>query len=758
MYESFQIRVEGLVQGVGFSPFVYKLAQAHRLSGSVCNDENGVLIRASGEKDAVFGFYRELISNPPPLSRIRHHEIFPFNASKEEGFHILPSNTSLQLNLQLTPDFGICDDCKGEMGDEGNRRYGYAFTTCVNCGPRWSVTRTFPFERAHTSISDFSMCDACRKEYSDPSDRRFHSQTNSCSTCGMQLELVDDRGVRENLSDKNLFMRVAELLDEGKIIAIKNTGGYLLCCDASQSKVIQRLRKNKNRPGKPLALMYPDAASMKRHMHMELLHLEALQSPERPIVLMGVKDSCELPMNDIAPGLNQIGAMMPYSGILELLARHLRGPIVATSGNLHGSPIISEKNKSMQVLSSVADYFLHHDLPILNTQDDSVIKFSFKRKDCVMFRRSRGYAPNFGSNTYKGHAPVLAMGSHLKGSVAYLPNDYLYISQYLGNMDHYEVCERFEKTVHAFLAVFKQMPSAVLVDMHPAYHSSLFGKELAKRWEVPAVGVQHHKAHFASILGEHDLFDSQDPILGVVWDGIGYGEDGQIWGGEFFTYRDGRMERSAHVDYFDWLAADKMSREPRLSLFSLMGGNLPQEMQDKFEEEETRNYKRLLERKPLQTSSVGRIFDAVASLLGLCDINSFEGEGAMLLENLIEDYELGDCRDYFQGNSGLSLDARFLIHEVYEDWKDCKDRGRVSRNFHFTMAKAILDMAARLGVKKVACSGGVFQNTTLTDMLKDLAKDDFDIYLNVNLAPNDENISAGQVMFYLNQLEKPKAE
>jgi hydrogenase maturation protein HypF len=654
--------------------------------------------------------------------------------------------------LQLTPDFGICDECKGELISKANRRFGYAFTTCVNCGPRWSITRSFPFERANTSINDFVMCEACEKEYTEPAHRRFHSQTNSCSNCGMHLELVSNKGIVESLSGQAVMKRTAELLADGKIIAIKNTGGYLLCCDASSSEVIKRLRKSKNRPGKPLALMYPDMKSLETDMVLSEHQKQALLSPERPIVLLDTNNSSfELPMGDIAPGLRQLGVMLPYSGILELLAQHLKGPVVATSGNLHGSPIISEKEKAEQLLSSVADFFLHHDLPILNTQDDSVVKFSEKRNDCTMFRRSRGYAPNFGSGTFKGRAPVLAMGSHLKGCIAYLPNDYLYVSQYLGNMDHFEVCERFEETVNSFLEVFRQEPSAILVDTHPAYHSSLYGKELARRWGVPAIGIQHHKAHFASVLGEHDLFDSREPILGVVWDGIGYGEDGQIWGGEFFTYSEGEMDRTAHFDYFDWLAADKMSREPRLSLLSLFDGDLPEDLQDKFNEEETLNYKRLMERNPLQTSSVGRIFDAVAAMLGLCDVNTYEGEAAMLLESLIHDYDLSQCKNYLPAIDGPSLDSRALIREVCKDWKESKDRSRVSANFHFTMAGSILEKARRAEIRKIACSGGVFQNTTLTDMLKDLAGDEFDVYLNINLAPNDENVSAGQVMFYLNQ-------
>jgi hydrogenase maturation protein HypF len=747
---SYLIHITGQVQGVGFRPYVYTLASRYGLNGYVSNNERGVVIRAQGDPDQVMAFYSELQSNPPPLARMRSHGIEECEDGGYGDFSIVPSKKSNRLNLQLTPDFGICDQCKEELSDPQNRRFGYPFTTCVNCGPRWSLTRNFPFERENTSMHQFDMCPECSAEYTDPADRRFHSQTNSCGTCGIKMGLFSAEGQSIDVSESDFFKEIAGLLAQGAIVAIRNTGGYLLCCDADNPKAVSRLRERKKRPAKPFALMYPSLEILEQEVEVNEAQRRALESTVRPIVILPLGTyQGRLAFGEIAPGLTQLGVMIPYSGVLELLARELARPIVATSGNLHGSPIISEPDQALTLLKGVADYFVHHNLDIVNPQDDSVIKFSRRNELPILFRRSRGFAPNYFDFQMSDAEPLLAMGSQLKSTLAFLPNEYLYISQYLGNLDHYDVYERFVKTADDLIRIFEQNPRGVLVDSHPAYLSTKRGRELAAHYGTECFEIQHHKAHFASVLGENGLFGQNEPVLGVIWDGTGYGDDRQIWGGEFFMLRQGEIDRCGHFEYFDWLAGDKMAREPRLSLFSLTEGK-DASIASKFTPEEIRIYSKRLESNGLKTSSVGRVFDAVASLLGICDRNTYEGEAAILLENCIDTYDFSTCRPLISVGPDGRISSKQLIASVSDELDRGSEIHEIAVNFLYTLANLIREMAVSKGVRRVACSGGVFQNSVLCDMVLELLEGSFETYFNVNLAPNDENISYGQLMYHLN--------
>ncbi|WP_228237179.1 carbamoyltransferase HypF [Allomuricauda sp. M10] len=748
MSKSYKIIVTGRVQGVGFRPHVFHLAQKFGLKGSVSNNEEGVVIFLSGELEKAKELYAQLIQNPPRSSKIKGHHFSEIDFQPFDDFSIVPSQTEGKLNLQLTPDFAICDNCKDEITDPNNRRYHYPFTTCVNCGPRWAITNKFPFERENTNMSAFEMCGTCSTEYQDPSDRRFHSQTNSCSHCGIELRLTDAEGGTILCSDA--IKKVAGFIKAGKIVAIKNTSGYLLCCDATNATVIQKLRERKRRPTKPFAILYPSLAALKKDLKITKIQEEALTSPESPIVILPKKGiTGNLALEELAPQLNQLGIMLPYSGILHLLANELEIPIVATSGNIHASPIISEAVIAHQELKEVADYFLDHNLKITNPQDDSVIKFSTHSQKKILFRRSRGLSPNF-DVAIPTEQKILAMGGHLKSTLAFIPNNYLYISQYLGNLDHFDVYNRYQDTVAKFIELFETRPEIILVDHHPAYNSTLHGKELAKNWKIPIQSIQHHKAHFASVLGEHELFKKKSPVLGVVWDGTGYGDDQQIWGGEFFKYEDHTMERVGHFDYFDWLAGDKMAKEPRISFFSLADASMKVELQQKFTEQEMAIYQQLKKKETLKTSSVGRLFDAVASLLHLCDHNTYEGEAAILLENQVDQYELKKCTSYITEIKDGLVPTHLLFAKIHHDYHGRKEKQKIIIDFLFTLAIIILQMANQLGIKEIAMSGGVFQNTVLVDMVKELAPNDFKLYFNRNLSPNDENISFGQVAYHQN--------
>ena len=748
MLKTYKIAISGQVQGVGFRPYVYSLATEKKLNGTVSNNEEGVIIYLSGLENSIHSFYTKLLQFPPPVSRIKDSSITSVEFQSFDDFKIIPSKTEGSLNLPLTPDFAICNDCKNDIKNSKNHRYNYAFTTCVNCGPRWAITQTFPFERNHTSIHNFPMCGDCKTEYTSPLDRRFHSQTNTCNTCGIELFLTDKSNNKVEISQQYLFKEIAKFLFQGNIIAIKNTSGYLLCCNAENKQVVEKLRTKKSRPTKPFAVLYPSIEVLENELNLTQNHKKALTSTERPITIISSKNyKGNIDLNSVAPGLNQLGVLLPYSAILQLLANELNFPIVATSGNIHGSPIISENDEAIKKLKNVADYFLQHNLQIMHPQDDSVIKFSTKFSKEVLFRRSRGYAPNYLDINMHSGEKIMAMGADLKSSIAFYPNQYLYVSQYLGNLENFDVYNRFTSEVNSFINIFEQQPEVILIDKHPLYHSSQYGKELAQKSNAKLVKVQHHKAHFTAILGEHNLFNKR--VLGVVFDGTGFGDDSSIWGGEFFNYEVNSIERINHFKYFDWLLGNKMSKEPRISLLALSSSEKNEILAKKFTKNELKTYQTLKQENKLKTSSVGRLFDAVASLLNITDFNSYEGEAAILLENLVSAYDLNSCNNYLK-TVETEISSEEIIDNIAVDFKNGVSKETIVVNFLFTLATLIIKVSKSNNYSHIALSGGVFQNTTLVDMLLELAPKEIKLYFHKDLSPNDENISFGQLMYYLN--------
>jgi hydrogenase maturation protein HypF len=755
MERTYRIKITGQVQGVGFRPYVFGLAKKFLLKGTVSNNEQGVVIIVTGEEQSIDNFYKKLIQFPPPVAKIKSSSIHQIKNIQFKDFEIVFSKKEGAIKLMLTPDFAICNDCREEIIDKKNRRHDYPFTTCVNCGPRWAITESFPFERNHTSIDAFPMCEDCQNEYTNPENRRFHSQTNTCPVCGINMYLTDSEGNKFQIQKSNIFRRVAELLEAGHIIAIKNTSGFLLCCNAEKKEAVKKLRLKKNRPKKPFAILYPTAELLKKELAISSQQLKSLESVERPINIVSLANyKGKIALDEVAPELSQLGVMMPYSGVLQLLANHLKSPIVATSGNIHGSPIISDNQEVFEKLQDVANYFLIHNLRIVHPQDDSVVKFSYKFKKEVIFRRSRGYAPNLFNATIKTDKKIMSLGAHLKSTIAYLPNNYIYISEYLGNLDSFEVYNRFIKSTQNFVDVFEQKPDVLLVDAHPGYQSTIYGTEYAHTLQIDLHKIQHHKAHFASVLGENNLFHLEEPVLGVIWDGTGYGDDGEIWGGEFFKYDSHNMDRISHFEYFSWLARDKMSKEPKLSFYSLANEKMHSVLKTKYSSKELNIYSLLKTKNKLKTSSVGRLFDAVASLIGVCDINTYEGEAAILLENLVQDYNLNECKSYCSLQDDNMVPTYELFNNIYIDFQQGISNQKIITNFFFTLTSIIIELARKFKIKHIACSGGVFQNTTLIDMLIELGQDEFKLYFNYNLAPNDENISHGQVMYYLQCMNK----
>lgn len=748
MQKTIQIRITGLVQGVGFRPFIYRLASLHRLGGFVQNTAHGVMIMVSGDETTLNQFISDIKKKSPSAAKIISSQTEEVDHLNFKDFKIKSSTKGEKLNLVLTPDFALCEKCREELQNPSNKRYQYPFISCVDCGPRWSITQKFPFDRPHTTLSDFKMCPSCQKEYENPNNRRFHSQTHTCPDCGFTLKLTLTNQSEIDLSGASIFKKAAELMENGQIIAVKNTSGFLLCCRADSDEVVQQLRKRKQRPTKPLAVLFKNLEEAKKIFRFTTEEKTALLSAQRPIVLASFSTPTDqLAFTSIAPGLDQIGVMLPTSGILFLLAQACDFPLIATSGNIHGSPVIAQNQEAYKCLSKVADAFLVHNLPIAHPQDDSVIKFSHQSKQAVLMRRARGYAPNVQGLNNISEQCVLALGADLKSSVVFSPNSYFYQSPYLGNLSSFDVFERFRQTVTNFTNVFQQMPQVVLADKHPLYQSRRFGVEFSEKHHIPIHFVQHHKAHFAAILGEHRLWNKK--VLGVVFDGTGLGDDGHIWGGEFFDYDQGNLRRIHHLKYYDWLAGDKMAKEPRLSLMALSKDNVDFETGKKFTPDEFHFYKKLKQQNPLKTSSMGRLFDALASLLGLTDFNTYEGQGAMFLENCIQKSDKFNPRDYLSGQTDF-FSGKYILQFACNDLNKGEKPGRIAANFIYTIARYILRFAKLHGYKNIACSGGVFQNTVLIDYLKEGISENKQLFLHQELSPNDENTAFGQMMYFLN--------
>ena len=748
MQQTFKITISGQVQGVGFRPFVYGLAHQLHYNGSVCNNGDGVLIHINSDEEKAMEFLSEILKNVPKISIIQSHSISEVSFLEYDDFRIVPSQTNNQINIPLTPDFAVCEFCKSEIRDKKNRRFGYAFTTCTNCGPRYSLTTRFPFERVNTTLSAFDMCTTCKTEYADTNDRRFHSQTNSCADCGIKLKLTTANGKTIGVNQSEIIKKVSEFIVEGNIIVLKNTNGYLLCCDANNKSAIERLREKKRRQAKPFALLYPSIEHIKKDFEFSSAEEKALTSSVSPIVILNPKSTITaLEQESIAPGLHQLGVMLPSSALLVLLMDDLKIPIVATSGNIHGSPIISKEAGAVQKLSEVADYFLHHNLDVSFPQDDSVVRFAGEHQ--IMLRRSRGLAPNFLSTTLSKNKNILAMGAHLKSTFSFVPNAHIYVSPYFGSLDNYDVLERYQEIIIKYEQLFETQPEVILIDSHPQYQSSIVGKELADKNNAKLVPIQHHKAHFASVLGEHDLFESKEKILGVVWDGTGLGVDKAIWGGEFFNYENRNMERLTHFEYVDWIAADNMSKEPRLSLLSMLPKSKREIIKYKFSETEWKIYNKMLESNCLKTSSIGRLFDAVASLLEIIDKTSYEGEAAMLLENRARAYQGDVFVDFLADLEYETIPTKTLIASLQRAKKEGVSVPQISSSFIHTLALVILKIAKQDDYGTVACSGGVFQNSVLVEKLSQLAqKQGIKLKFNRILSSNDENISLGQLCYY----------
>ncbi len=761
---TFHIHITGQVQGVGFRPFVYVLASKFGLKGWVKNTIDGVHIVFNAEKAIADDFYSAVTENAPRLSIITNHQMVQIEDLCFAGFEIDHSEGEGKTNLLVTPDFAICPDCFAEMSDASNRRSAYPFITCTNCGPRFSIIRGLPYDRPLTTMESFDMCPDCLSEYTDPENRRYFSQTNSCPACPVNLTIKIKnevgRFIAVDPSDQSgQIQKISAFLKEGRIIAIKGIGGFLLVCDASDPEVIRTLRLRKRRPSKAFAVMYPDMETVKNEFITPDAALDLMSGPVFPIVLLRPKpgEKTGICTELIAPGLGKTGVMVPYTPLFVLMMQAFGQPVIATSGNVSGSPIAYDNHQAEDLLGNIADVIVENDRDIVIPQDDSVVQFSDKREKKVILRRSRGLAPNYIDAALNfPDEQILAVGAELKSAFAHLFNRILYVSQYLGDQETYETKRVFEQNIRHCIQLFGSRPQKVIHDLHPGYLSTYFALEMSEKEGIPKFAIQHHEAHFAAVLGEHHLFDAREPVLGVIWDGVGYGADGQIWGGEFFGYQDGAIKRMYHIPNFDFILGDKMPREPRISALTICK-NIP-ELQDvirqKFSQTEWSVYQKLLDPSGnLKSSSMGRFFDAAASVILGIDRQTYEGEAAMLLEaaaSAVYTVNESERTDYLAGwNFGGENLSAVILMRAHEEKLRGKEPGRIALNVHLTLVSLISRVAKKLGYRQLAFSGGVFQNALMVDLLIEELGNEFSLYFHERLSPNDECIAFGQLMHHL---------
>jgi hydrogenase maturation protein HypF len=744
--ERAKVTVRGVVQGVGFRPFVYRLATQLKLSGWVLNAGQGVLIEVEGARDSLQSFLLRLEKEKPPLAAIQSLEFSLLDAAGYDGFDIRYSEQSGRKTVLILPDVALCADCLRDIFDSEDRRYRYPFTNCTNCGPRFSIIEALPYDRAHTSMKRFAMCRACEREYHDPADRRFHAQPNGCPHCGPRLELWDAKGSPLGKEDQAL-LRAVDIVRDGQILALKGVGGFQLIVDAGNADAVRRLRARKRREEKPFALLYPSLALVQQDCAVSKLEARLLQAPEAPIVLLSRNGSKSLLAPAVAPCSPSLGVMLPYSPVHHLLMKDLVIPVVATSGNLSNEPICIDEHEALQRLEGVADYFLVHNRPIVRRLDDSVARVICDRE--MVLRRARGYAP-LPIRSPNALPCVLGVGAHLKNSVALSIGNEIFISQHIGDLETSEAFSAFRGTVADLPRLYEAEPSIVACDLHPDYLST----KHASRMRLPTLKVQHHFAHVLACLAENELEGS---VLGVAWDGTGYGPDGTVWGGEFLLTDEESFQRAAHFRQFRLPGGDAAVKEPRRTALGVFYEIWRDEViSDRrlapfasFSDSELVVMAQMLSKginAPL-TSSAGRLFDAVASILGLRQRVTFEGQAAMELEYAIQP-DIDDLYPFeITDGSPSIVDWGPMIPEILLDLQKGDSVGIISAKFHNTLAEIIVAVARKVGEPRILLTGGCFQNRFLIERsVRRLSDAGFQPYWHQRVPPNDGGIALGQVV------------
>ena len=759
MLKRMQISANGVVQGVGFRPYIYNLATRFSLSGFVQNDSSGVFIDVEGCDSSVDEFLTCLAKSPPPHAIIEdiHYTTLPPKGYKDfiiEESAIKETNTTM-----ICADISTCPDCLKELFDTMDRRYRYPFINCTNCGPRFTIVKDIPYDRINTTMSSFNMCHNCNSEYHDPQNRRFHAQPNACPVCGPQLMLLNNEGFTVQTQDP--ISTVCTLLQDGKIVAVKGLGGYHIACDALNSKSVSLLRKRKYREDKPFAVMMENIETVNKFCFVNAKEETLLLSTQRPIVLLKKKSDCAIP-HDIAPDNLYLGVMLPYTPLHHLIIKESGLPLVMTSGNVSDEPIAYKDNEALERLKGIADYFLVHDREIFMRCDDSVVKVVEDKETII--RRSRGYAPFPVRLQYAFPKPVLACGAFLKNTFCLARGNHAFLSHHIGDLENTETMNSYETAIEHYKRLFSIEPEMIAYDLHPEYLSTKYA--LAQRDDMFKIGVQHHHAHIVSCMAENGIHHK---VIGVAFDGLGYGDDGKFWGGEFLIADFSEYERAGHLDYVPMPGGEQAIKEPwRIAisyLHHMYGNDIPMLLlfnTPKFMKEKNDTLEilfKMLSRKinsPL-TSSMGRLFDGVASLLCLLHSVNYEGQAAVKLELIADERETGHYPFGINTNAGAHCNMLIVIQwqpvikHLIEDMQHGIASSIISARFHNSIVDMVYQVCMILrdskGINNVVLSGGVFQNNFLfSRLVKKLKLQGFTVYSHKKVPCNDGGLSLGQAV------------
>ncbi|MFA5864618.1 MAG: carbamoyltransferase HypF [Phycisphaerae bacterium] len=752
-----RLEVTGQVQGVGFRPFVFNLGRRVGLGGFVTNTPGGALIEIEGAMEKVDGFIRQLHDELPPLAKIDQFTITELAVCGEDRFVIHSSRVMGAVSAEVTIDTAVCGDCLREMLDPADRRYRYPFINCTNCGPRYTIVKSIPYDRPNTTMSEFAMCSRCLAEYENPADRRFHAQPIACPECGPHLFLQDKDG---KLIEGDPIVRTCEFLRAGKIVAIKGLGGFHLAADGTSEEAIRRLRRLKKRDFKPFALMVGSIEAVEEICKLDEQSRLLLMDIARPIVLLGRKSTHSIAQS-VAPGLDSFGVMLPYTPYHYLLFAQGLGPLVMTSGNLSDEPIVKDNDKALDRLGGIADLFLMHDRPIYRRVDDTVLQA--RESGLIMMRRSRGFVPGsleLGINSPK---PILAVGAELKNTVALVKGSKVYLSEHLGDLKDPAVYDHFRRTINHLSALFDVRPEVIVTDLHPEYLSTQYALE---KVDVELILVQHHHAHVVSCMAEHRLFDR---VIGISADGVGLGTDNAIWGCEVMVADRVDFTRVGHLDYFYLPGSDAAAKQtfrPGLGLLYQAFGDeavdLPIAARICPDSQTRKMIFQMIQRKinSPPTSSLGRLFDGIACLLGIASMNHFEGQAPMLLESHSkfltgEEYPFG----LKSVNDVTIIDVRSMIREINYDLDRSVDVQIIASKFHNTVAGFLTSVAiivsGKFKITDVVLSGGCFGNRNLSErMNRRLSGAGLRCFQHQRFPCNDGGIALGQAAIVVARLNK----
>lgn len=740
-----KIIVKGIVQGVGFRPFIYKNATKNNLKGFVNNTSKGVFIEVEGYEEDITSFIKEIREKPPVLSKITDIKIIDKEIKGYTDFKIIESKEEEEAITLISPDIAICNDCLRDISDKNNRRYRYAFTNCTNCGPRFSITKKVPYDRGNTTMSVFAMCSDCRSEYINPLNRRFHAQPNGCYKCGPRVFICDNEG-NEIISDDPI-KDIAKEIKNGKIVAIKGIGGFHLACDAKNKEVINELRKRKKRPRKPLAVMMRDIETVKKYCDVNELEERILLGNKKPILLLDKKRNSLLPKELTNYQNGKLGVMLPYTPVHHILFREDIDILVMTSANISGEPMVYKNHEAIEKLKGIADFYLMNNRDIYIPIDDSVSRVILGKERIL--RNARGYAPK--SMEIKGVSYSVALGANSNNTFTIANNENIFFSNYIGDLVNYNTWQYYINSLEHMKGIYKIDPKSYFYDLHPNFYQN----ELLKEIKTKKIGIQHHHAHIVSCMAEHSL---EEEVIGVAFDGTGYGSDGKLWGGEFFICDKKNFKRLAHINYIALPGGEGAIREPWKIAISYLYDTfkedyatyVPKHLQEKKHEIITEIIKKDINSP--KASSIGRLFDAVAALLGFDGKITFQGEAAIDLENLC----FRDDESFYKYNISLEegiyiIDCKPLIKSVVIDVIDGIDKELIARRFHNTIIKFTIELCEILRkeyhLSSVILSGGVFQNEILLiNIYKELTKKDFKVYIHEQIPANDEGISIGQMI------------